>query len=269
MIKINKNLKNIPPSLKFPSNENFPNGIPSPPTTTHNRRLELIEQGSYINHDNYNSRYKQDDIKIFLKAIYKNKCAYCEQKIEQSHVEHYRPKDIYYWLAFSWDNLILACSFCNLYKGVNFDLDGEPITFENNEENLENINTSGLSYDEIELPRMVNPETIDPSEYIYFEKNGSIKSEDSRFLYTIEKCKIDRKYLNDSRRKLLDNFEKDINAALVYNSENVAEQEREISSLARKFVRDSLDRESEFISFRLYACTNNWLSDIIKEKRAS
>ncbi|MDO6808881.1 HNH endonuclease [Zobellia galactanivorans] len=269
MIKVEKNLEDVPDSLKLPLNENFPNGVPSQPTTTHRRRLELIESESYIDNNNYNSRYKQSDIQAALRLIYKRKCAYCEQKIEQSHIEHYRPKKKYYWLAFSWDNLILACPFCNLYKDIHFDLDGEIVTFLNNDENLSRINVSSASYDTTELPKMINPETVNPLGHIHFERNGVIKSEDNRFSYTIEKCKIDRKYLNDRRRKLLKTFENDINAALVFNSGNTDDQEREIAVLVRKFIRDSFDEESEFLAFRRYAYTNNWLNDIVKEKRVS
>lgn len=55
------------------------------------------------------------------------KCCYCEQKIMQcfNDVEHYRPKASadrrpgslarhgYWWLAFTWDNLLFACPACN------------------------------------------------------------------------------------------------------------------------------------------------------------
>lgn len=58
------------------------------------------------------------------------KCCYCEVVIPKpyavSHVEHYRPKAFsqqtansaknypgYYWLTYDWENLFLACHFCN------------------------------------------------------------------------------------------------------------------------------------------------------------
>jgi uncharacterized protein (TIGR02646 family) len=58
------------------------------------------------------------------------KCCYCEVVIPKphfaSHVEHYRPKAYsqqtadgaknypgYYWLTYDWENLFLACPFCN------------------------------------------------------------------------------------------------------------------------------------------------------------
>ena len=56
-----------------------------------------------------------------------HKCCYCEQRVPKgfNDVEHYRPKcradrrpgctltHGYWWLAFSWDNLLFACPACN------------------------------------------------------------------------------------------------------------------------------------------------------------
>jgi hypothetical protein len=66
------------------------------------------------------------------------KCCFCEHKIARSYnaVEHYRPKvgadrrpgslqnHGYWWLAFTWDNLLLACPICNSSaKGIQFPLE--------------------------------------------------------------------------------------------------------------------------------------------------
>ena len=48
MIKIQKDTSKIPNSLQLPFSEFFPNGIPSPPQTTHERRLKLIKEKRYI-----------------------------------------------------------------------------------------------------------------------------------------------------------------------------------------------------------------------------
>ncbi len=56
-----------------------------------------------------------------------HKCCYCEQRIKKSRndVEHYRPKARadrapgstethgYWWLAFTWENLLFSCPACN------------------------------------------------------------------------------------------------------------------------------------------------------------
>ncbi|NOS87650.1 MAG: TIGR02646 family protein, partial [Methylococcaceae bacterium] len=252
----------IPDSLNIPSIRNFPSKIPRPPKTTHKRRKEVIKKGSYINENIYNERYKQDDVKIALKNIYHSKCAFCEQKIEQFHVEHYRPKQTYYWLAFSWDNLLLSCATCNTNKDTNFDVIGHQANLTITLSTIRNINNISAGYDITERPKMVNPEVTDPEGEIQFSKNGSVQSNNPRFAYTIDKCKIDRTDLNDSRRKILDDFEKDIISAL--SNSNIANQKVEIAAFIKQFIRASQDKDHQFLGFRNYALSNNWLNNIIK-----
>lgn len=74
-----------------------------------------------------------DDIKGYrvvagdLWRAHRYKCCYCEHKIAQAYndVEHHRPKASakrhpgsaethgYWWLAFTWENLLFACPSCN------------------------------------------------------------------------------------------------------------------------------------------------------------
>lgn len=44
------------------------------------------------------------------------KCAYCEtpfKVVAYGDVEHYRPKSVYWWLAYCYDNYLAACQMCN------------------------------------------------------------------------------------------------------------------------------------------------------------
>jgi uncharacterized protein (TIGR02646 family) len=265
MIKVEKPQGLIPESLIPAYVDLFPEGqgIPTLSKNTHTKRMELIDLGSYIDKDEFNSRYKKEDIKNELNSIYKNKCAFCEQKIEQYHIEHYRPKKTYYWLAFSWDNLIMACATCNQNKGINFELNGTQAEFQNNENNIKSINNLSAGYDAVELPKMVNPEITDPLELIKFHQNGTIYSDDDRFSYTINTCRIDRSYLNDERRKLLDIFERDVRSALV-DSDDVQSQKIQIAAIIRKFIQDSQDDDLQFLAFRRFAISSEWLNGITK-----
>lgn len=266
MIKIEKDLSAIPQSLIPAYADFFPNAprIPVITRNTHQKRMEIINGGQYIDLDRYNSMYKRDDIKKSLTGIYKCKCAYCEMKVEQSNVEHYRPKKIYYWLAFSWDNLILSCSTCNGHKGINFDLDGIKVDFINDEESIRSINNSSEAYDQVEQPRMVNPEKTDPLGQITFTRNGLIESNNPRFAYTIEKCRIDRSWLNNERKHLLDVFERDITSAFVENDEPT-EQKSAIATIVRKFIHDSEDLEQIFLAFRRFSISSGLLNQIVKK----
>lgn len=47
------------------------------------------------------------------------KCCYCERYPEErwQDVEHFRPKSAYWWLAWTWSNLLFACKPCNAGSG--------------------------------------------------------------------------------------------------------------------------------------------------------
>lgn len=65
--------------------------------------------------------------KTQLKKESIGKCAYCEANTEvvaHGDVEHFRPKSIYWWLAYTYDNYLYACQICNqIYKGDNFPIE--------------------------------------------------------------------------------------------------------------------------------------------------
>ncbi len=56
------------------------------------------------------------------------KCAYCETPtsvVAFGDVEHYRPKSVYWWLAYVYDNYLASCAVCNQkFKGARFEHDG-------------------------------------------------------------------------------------------------------------------------------------------------
>lgn len=68
------------------------------------------------------------DTKTQLKAESFNKCAYCESDtatVAHGDVEHFRPKSIYWWLAFCVDNYVFSCQLCNqTYKSDDFPIAG-------------------------------------------------------------------------------------------------------------------------------------------------
>lgn len=66
-------------------------------------------------------------VKPDLAKMQHNKCCYCEKHEEQAKyrdVDHFRPKAPYWWLAWTWENLLFACMDCNReYKRDRFPLD--------------------------------------------------------------------------------------------------------------------------------------------------
>ena len=118
--------------------------------------------------------YGHADVKAALIQTQRHKCAFCEAKITHvsfGHVEHFRPKGGYkqktgeslhrpgsYWLAYAWDNLLLACELCNSrYKGNLFPL-ADPTRRATAPEHALGS----------EQPLFVNPCAEDPAEFIRF-----------------------------------------------------------------------------------------------------
>lgn len=267
MRKTNKNLNNIPISLKPPTEDYFPS--PSKPIqqsyTTHQRRAEVIDAGVYINENKYNERYKYRDVKEALFELYHKKCAFCEQRVEVPHVEHFRPKSKYYWLAYSWDNLLLACAACNTSKNNTFDILGLEYNFVFDSKNTyTSIHSSCAKLDSIEQPLLVNPETEDLSNELVFNEYGEVCSNNIRLQHTITTCGISRDDLCYQRKKIIDDFRRDVEAILLESIDNVERQRNGIEVLIGQFTRRAKSNEESFLTFRKHVINNKWLNKVIK-----
>lgn len=261
MRKIEKDLSvfAIPESLRLPIPQNFENErVKGPSKTTHSRRLEIIREGKYSNTKKHNSRYKLRDVKDALSTLYHGKCAYCEQRVEQFHVEHYRPKTIYFWLAYSWDNLLLACVTCNQLKLDSFPINGSIASLDE-AQFLQNINSIGAEYDSIELPKIANPERHNPEGKLDFKKDGSLASNDPIFKGTIENLKLYRKHLCDERKKILEELRADFESQFAGHETHQA-QMNGIRLVLEKFKKNLQNDKSEFIAFRKFIL-QHWLAE--------
>ena len=252
MRKIEKDLTDIPKSLVVAKN------------TTHERRKELIAKGEYIDIPRFKSRYKTRDIKDKLNSLYHHKCAYCEDHAEQTHVDHYRPKKDYYWLAYSWDNLICSCPTCNQFKTNDFAIKGKRATPPKTTDDLSDINIwSSQKYDRQERPKLLNPERDNLNDVFIFDIEGHIRgNHNPRADYTIETCHLDRRDLVDGRRKIVDDFRDAIKADFLYASTE-AEYKCSIEVLTRDFQRKAENKTNTFYAYRNAAL--DWLNDIVKE----
>src|SRR5215204_2247218 len=60
------------------------------------------------------------------------KCADCEaptRVVAYGDVEHFRPKSVYWWLAYSYDNYLFSCQICNQgYKKDHFPTAGAALS---------------------------------------------------------------------------------------------------------------------------------------------
>lgn len=67
-----------------------------------------------------------------LKAESYGKCAYCEGAmavVGHGDVEHIRPKSVYWWLVYAYDNYAYSCQVCNqVHKGDLWPIQGTALT---------------------------------------------------------------------------------------------------------------------------------------------
>lgn len=268
MIKVQKDLTNIPVSLRTDAMS----VAKHPARTTHERRMQVINDNTYpptSKSRNYDERYKTDDIKSALDHIYHGKCAFCETKSESMHVEHFRPKrGGYYWLAYSWDNLLLSCPTCNTNKGDEFPLTvgGVKAHFVNTDDIIRNINVLSAEYDQRELPLLVNPETVTSEELgsLIFSKDGKVTSDNPRVSQTIIQCKLSRDALCQRRKGIWDDLCREIKCQANCHGQNKKAFANSIKGLLMSFKQKAADMDSEFLAFRMYVLTSGWIRDEIK-----
>lgn len=158
---------------------------------------------------------------IFLNDIFHQKCAYCEGNISAHvtlDVEHYRPKKQvtemraciehigYFWLAYEWYNLLLACRNCNSAhsaqsgkshpgKSTEFTVRGSRVLHPADNP------ADWLTELESEQPILLNPYFDYPEDHIAFTENGFAYAKDGseRGKETIRVCDLNRPALVETR----------------------------------------------------------------------
>jgi uncharacterized protein (TIGR02646 family) len=75
----------------------------------------------------FQDHWKESDVRGALLAMHGHICAWCQCDLQvfPGDVEHFRPKSLYWWLAYDFGNYLLSCSNCNRRKGVSFPLLGD------------------------------------------------------------------------------------------------------------------------------------------------
>lgn len=195
--------------------------------TVNEKRQELINQRKWLGADakksvrkKYESPYRNKAVKTALKAAYKNKCAFCEQKLSNNEnfpnqltIEHFRPKSRYYWLAYSYDNLLPTCSDCNSAKDNDFEtLVSTIIKIDAPEINA--IHALTAKYNQIEQPKFIHPELEDLSTEFIYLKDGTVTSNNIRCQYVIDTCQLCRPKLILKRRKIINKIKAQLKAII-------------------------------------------------------
>ncbi|QHH97795.1 hypothetical protein [Acinetobacter dispersus] len=205
---------------------------------------------------------KSEDIhgyEIVAESLWKaqhHKCCYCEHRIVKSYndVEHYRPKANadrspgcslkhgYWWLAYTWENLLFACPSCNRsHKRSFFPLANGSISLQ--EETPPPSN---------EVPLLIDPSSsINPVEHIMFvfenqgwwakERNRSIEGQKSIQIYGLNH--------QDLRELRKDHYETILTPQV--NAINIAIRDNDLVALKKEYQRalDMLTPKNTFVCF--------------------
>ncbi len=162
-----------------------------------------------VRFDFNNHIYGASQVREVLKGTQHNKCCYCENRTSPGRIDHFRPKGRvrqhkageeihpgYYWLAYEWDNLVLACEDCNNKKSDYFPLK-EPEQRARN--HLDPISR--------ESPLLLNPYVDpDPSLHITFE-GSACRPITEKGRITVCLLQLNRTFLQDERQSRLSNLE--------------------------------------------------------------
>lgn len=197
MIRISKTLLPIPQALQTAG-------------VAEKRSLEeAYEQGSRSFSFKKNI-YADAAVKDALISIQHYKCCFCESKIghiDDGDVEHFRPKAAsrqavggpfiqpgYYWLAYHWDNLFLACTKCNQRHKGNFF----PLQTPTSRALCHQHDVAG------EDPLFIHPEQDDPAQYLTFDHENILPVDNNpRGRATIDGLRLDRTELTQHRAEML------------------------------------------------------------------
>lgn len=224
---------------------------PEPGALASVRAKELARVGAIVatgepTSDDIKDRYSVVRVDLFKAQSYK--CAFCEFKEQQAYndVEHYRPKGGadrspgsaathgYWWLAWTWENLLFACASCNRsHKRTLFPLDhgSVPLT-------APELPPGG------ESPLLIDPFSEDPIDFIQFRyarldtldrwqpfpRNGETKG-----VWTIRVAKLDRP-------ELLDHYDEHVKD---WVRPRVEEIEKAIATGSPEFIRETWVKESK------------------------
>ena len=202
-----------------------------------NRHAAAVNEGKPMKFKPPNI-YGNHSVKSQLKLISYGKCCYCDsyiEDVEHGDVEHFRPKSKYWWLAYTWENLLYACQICNQsYKMDNFPINGsratDPQSNLNNESNL-----------------LINPIDEYPEPLISYDVDGDGVSITPRSNSALERIGACIRYYGLNREKLLNSRRRVLNYLKVYytlySDPNATNNQKDI---IRQQIGDMAADSSEF-----------------------
>ena len=173
-----------------------------PPEEWRNKAKELTEHLKTLSEDERKDFIERNshiwrELRDFLSNLSYGKCWYSEAKEVYSyyHVDHFRPKSEYWWLAFDWKNYRLAGQVGNINKRDEFKV----LRYKAN-------NPDDPIEDEVYY--LLDPTDESDPLLLFFDETGkAIPSEDNglskeRAEYTIKVLKLNYEPLKEARRNV-------------------------------------------------------------------
>lgn len=208
--------------------------------------------------------YTAGPVKNLLLEIHNGKCCYCEKKFSarELDVEHFRPKGSvqqgvgqhlekpgYYWLAYRWENLLLACQVCNRKsKETLFPL-AKPV--ERAKPRLRDIRN--------EKPLFIDPTLEDPRSHIRFEDDAP-KGLTAEGQETIKGLKLSRQSLREDRLERLSRIKK-LREIIALAAKAPADEDfQAVAVQARQYIESTVKSDAAFSSMAIDALRDfEWL----------
>lgn len=205
--------------------------------------------------------YAHPSVKQALIKAQHGKCCFCERLIGTGgDVEHFRPKQAYkqatgeplqrpgyYWLAYEWSNLYLACNGCNQRHKQNLFPLQNP---------LERATNHHQSLD-IEQPLLIDPGKEDPEEFIGFRGeipfaiDGNPKGQT-----TIDLLKLKERSLKEDRLQQLSHLKVLHDLVQKFKDSEDAELQKLVEKAKGKLERATQDSEKFSAAVRCALQTN-------------
>jgi hypothetical protein len=207
------------------------------------------EEGKNLPREGHRSEVWGELKQWLLERYFNKRCAYCQVSLERhdSDAEHFRPKGRvrvenvdgvltevvvrvgtqsnrhpgYFWLAYTWQNLVPCCSECNGGKSDLFPIRSAHVTVPQKDKtkNADPEMTpyqSGLRKDhyyllpgELEKAEgglLLNPMFDNPRSSVRFRPKGFVEAVNARGTETIGVCKLDTEGLRGRRQKQQENL---------------------------------------------------------------
>jgi len=159
-------------------------------------------------------------------------------------------EDHYWWLAYEWRNILIACQACNRSKGPRFPVIGDRADY-----------GTDLESEQALLLDPTDPRD-EPSAHLSFSQDGLVNGLTNRGAVTIDVLALNRRSLVESRRlrakKLLQILKLSTNSQISEHLANELSPDSEYLALALQIIRErsarlgiEIELPKELLSFSI------------------